>query len=442
MKFYKIQEIVTLINNYDKDIVLCGCSYRTREILKIYNIKNKNIYILDNNKDLYNKQCSQLPIIDIKYIKKLNNPLCIIVGFHINNFYNQLLSNGFLNIIIEKQNHLTKYQQMSQLIPSNTHVYIDIPNFQTELELNSHVFIKKLITRLLLLNISITTQPTFSKASDIKYNSKIQKNDFLFSYHTIGNKIDNLIRYKDGYLSNTITFDTNGYSGWSSLVSENIDLLLAEIQYKKVNQYFNQFSSKYIKNNKSKYLQPSNEDFIFPNKDFIFFPLQTINDTVMQHSYFQPLKLIEKIIKILKKKDIPLVIKKHPKCNNPDLDILLNTNLKKGNLILFNGSIHDAISKATTIYTINSGVGFEALLHLKPIITFGKSDYMSMTKNVNNLETIQENPFYTLDKNRRIRIKKFIYYYNKHKTIFLNKNKSIDKILESLIINKGKYQND
>jgi capsule polysaccharide export protein KpsC/LpsZ len=156
----------------------------------------------------------------------------------------------------------------------------------------------------------------------------------------------------------------------------------------------------------------------------------------MEHSYFKPLKFIKKIIKIISLKNIPLVIKQHPKCNNDELKNLLNKYCKKGKIILYNGSIHDAISKATTIYTINSGVGFEALLHLKPVITFGKSDYMSMSKNIDNLDKIKKEPFYYLNKSSKKQIKKFICFYIKKRSLFLDDEKGIENFIYKIIKSK------
>ena len=44
-----------------------------------------------------------------------------------------------------------------------------------------------------------------------------------------------------------------------------------------------------------------------------------------------------------------------------------------------NCSIHDLMERCVSLYTINSGVGFEALLHEKPVVRFGQSEYDSVT---------------------------------------------------------------
>ena len=41
--------------------------------------------------------------------------------------------------------------------------------------------------------------------------------------------------------------------------------------------------------------------------------------------------------------------------------------------------MHDLSSHAAAVFTINSGVGFEALFHLKPVVTFGHAEYDAVT---------------------------------------------------------------
>ena len=40
-----------------------------------------------------------------------------------------------------------------------------------------------------------------------------------------------------------------------------------------------------------------------------------------------------------------------------------------------NANIHTLLSHSKAVFTVNSGVGFEAILHQKPVFTFGRADY-------------------------------------------------------------------
>jgi capsule polysaccharide modification protein KpsS len=44
-------------------------------------------------------------------------------------------------------------------------------------------------------------------------------------------------------------------------------------------------------------------------------------------------------------------------------------------------SINDLIPKASAVYVINSGVGQEAMLHDKPVVSFGRSEYQGAVIN-------------------------------------------------------------
>ena len=259
------------------------------------------------------------------------------------------------------------------------------------------------------------------------------KDTLIFSAHTVGDSNPQIFRWKIGYLYKTITFDDKGYSGWSSLALNPEVIYNDKISKFTINNYFKKLENKYIKKNISKYKQ-TNIEFDFP-KEFIFFPLQLFNDTVMLQSNFEPLKLFKDIVTILNKKNIQLLVKRHPLCNNTILEKLLIKYEKEKKIKLFNGSIHDAISKCTTVYVINSGVGFEALLHLKPVVTFGKSDYMSVTKHITNLNEIEKNPCYFLDDEQRDKIKLFLYYFINEKCVSIDNKKDIKRKITAFIVN-------
>jgi hypothetical protein len=433
---YKTKKIIDFIKgnqNSNDNIVLCGYSSRTKKLIHKYKIAKKINYILDNDTDKLNTNYLHIPIIDQKTLENIQNPIIIIWGNYTSAFYNQVKNLNFKSILIEYQKHLTYLQNLSNLFDTNFIFKLETPNFQTLQELNtSHKFIPILINELLKLNIKISTKTVYSNNKGYFEERKVPHNCLYLSYHSVGMPKENLLRYKEGYLPNMITLDKKGYSGWSSLCDENTSKKYKNISKNKASVFFNKLSKKYIQNNNSKYHQPNNVDFEFP-KNFIFFPLQTLSDSVMKLSYFKPVILLKKIVKILNEQNIPLVIKQHPKCTNTELSELLFHYEKNKKIILFNGSIHDAISKASTIYTINSGVGFEALLHLKPVITFGKSDYMNVTKNTQNLENIKNEPIYRLSKKDKNNIMKFMYYYINEKCLFLNDTKKLEEIITTFM---------
>jgi len=422
-----IKKLLKQLETSNEKFIIFGLSTTTKYVLDKYPwIISKISYIVDNNEKILQETYKNIPIHNVSILKSSDN--IIIWGNHVVDIYKQLKALQITNLFI-----VNKYTNIYKLDLSNLFFYLETPNKTANLNDTNHQFTQKILQYLFLLYRPIHLKPICFKTEYHLKKRKVKKNTLLISYHSIGDKNINILRWKEGYLENMITFDKKGYSGWSSLCDKNIKQLLKSISHKKAKKHFKKISVEYIKNNKSKYIQPKINNFIFPKKDFIFFPLQTINDSVMIHSYYKPIELIKKIVKILNKHNIPLVIKQHPRCQSEKLKKLLLKYSKQEKIILYNGSIHEAIAKAKTIYTINSGVGFEALLHLKPVITFGKSDYMSMTKNLKNLDTIKENPFYKLNDYKKIEIKKFLYYYINKKCLFLNNDKKFKKIIDNFI---------
>ena len=51
-------------------------------------------------------------------------------------------------------------------------------------------------------------------------------------------------------------------------------------------------------------------------------------------------------------------------------------------------SIHQILPRATAVVTVNSGVGFEALLYLKPVVCLGRADYSVAGWDVKKIEDL------------------------------------------------------
>lgn len=425
--FYNINNLISLIKN--KRVILCGLSELTKKILKENDISKNVDYIFDNKIDDI-KTYKNIPIINEEKLRTIDkNKAVIIWGNHIVSFYKQFESLGFKNIQVQ-------YQLRPFLELLDVEFIIETPDYQISYgESPYHRFIPLLVEELLKYNQKINLKPIGRHTKEnLLTQHEVKNKQLLFSFHSKGIAQDNVIRIKDGYLQNSISHDSEGFSGWSSLCNLNMKKELLNTTNEQANRFYEDFALKYINNNFSKYKQKENDNsFKFP-KSFVFFPLQIISDSVMELCYFNPLELIEELIQILHEKNIPLVIKRHPRCKDKNLELLLHSYDLKNMIILYDGSIHEALSKSKTVYTINSGVGFESLLHLKPIISFGKSDYMSMTKNVKDLEEIKKEPYYFLSKEEIVNVKKFLYYYIENKNIFIDNKDDIKKLVSRCII--------
>ena len=57
-----------------------------------------------------------------------------------------------------------------------------------------------------------------------------------------------------------------------------------------------------------------------------------------------------------------------------------------GEILISDASIHQLIEPALAVFTVNSGVGSEALLHLKPVYLFGRADYRHVCHEIHRYE--------------------------------------------------------
>jgi hypothetical protein len=137
---------------------------------------------------------------------------------------------------------------------------------------------------------------------------------------------------------------------------------------------------KHNKSGKSKFPQPPIKNYSF-GKDFIFFPCQIPHDrTITLHSQVTVEQALLKTIEISKKLNIPLLVKPHPANLNSMLPLLdiVKKNIKENVYWIHEMNINELLNSALAVFTVNSGVGMEAILHNKPVYTFGRAEYASV----------------------------------------------------------------
>ena len=147
-----------------------------------------------------------------------------------------------------------------------------------------------------------------------------------------------------------------------------------------------------IATNTSKFAQPQSNNVTLPSK-YILFPCQIPHDeTIRYHSdinIFDCLKAL--ILSISNNPGTSLVIKGHP-ANLRAMEQLRDiytksktntSSFEKDQLLWVDDiSIHTLLSGCSAVFTVNSGVGLEALLHKKKVYTFGNADYFSASTKI------------------------------------------------------------
>lgn len=125
--------------------------------------------------------------------------------------------------------------------------------------------------------------------------------------------------------------------------------------------------------NESKFTQPKGG--ALPAPGYIFFPCQIPHDqNVAQHCDLPEVEVVAALAAWADEAKVRVVFKGHP-ANPGSMAPLRAVAPESANVSWAEASVHDLIANAAAVYTLNSGVGFEALLHGKPVVTFGRADY-------------------------------------------------------------------
>ncbi len=258
------------------------------------------------------------------------------------------------------------------------------------------------------------------------FKRKIKTNGIQLSCHTNFTD-DNIWNLKKNYILGYFYFDKSGYSGWADIANKDYSSKINEVNDEDVKSFFNEFSSNYIGNNISKYKQ-NNKEFKCDSK-YVFVATQLLTDTVGKLAYINTVDLVKHVVEMYKGSDTKVVVKIHPKETNKSLyDFLKNHD----HAIVSDSSIHSIVPNCEKVYVVNSGVGFESLLHLKPVITTGKNDYSYVTHEVKTKEDL----FKTISLSNKVdelSIKKYMYYMLKEYFVKVDCLDSIRKKLNTVV---------
>ncbi|GCJ06369.1 hypothetical protein BvCmsL27A_04226 [Escherichia coli] len=258
----------------------------------------------------------------------------------------------------------------------------------------------------------------------------IINNAYVISYHTRSMDMDNKkhLHIQESTLAERCSMDYMGYAGYSSL-ADDFTYKIIDNYSKHINNIEQQISF-YIKNNISKYKQ-SDEEFHLES-DYVFIPMQVTTDAVASLSYIDGIKLLKLVSEYFFNTSTKVVVKRHPYCNSIEVEKLINELEKEGKIIVSDSSVHHLIKTSKAVITVNSGVGLETVIHNKPVIITGKSDYYyaatAIAKNGQELRDIISD-LESLNINEVFRKKFLAYYFLEYATPYY----SVDKIHSNLL---------
>jgi hypothetical protein len=150
---------------------------------------------------------------------------------------------------------------------------------------------------------------------------------------------------------------------------------------------FERYRDRIVGANLSKFAQPRARSHgelvaegLVPDRPYIFFPCQIPHDESLK--FFSPIEeadLIAALARWCLERDVPLVLKQHP-ANRRSMQPLIEAAQAGGERVMWSeASVHDLSAGAAAVYTLNSGVGFEALLQERPVVVFAQAEYDVVT---------------------------------------------------------------
>lgn len=231
------------------------------------------------------------------------------------------------------------------------------------------------------------------------------------SYHTVTRPEQRYINYKESALPGYFSFDPCGYSGWSSWQGPD-DLGTKRDEAAK---FFQALASDVIETQRSKYTEVSTLGDI-PDSPFVLIALQVPDDTVAQHACLTRAELLQTVCEYYSDSETNVLIKLHPHDRSDFSQKTVEDFCSRyTNVGRVTGAIHPILEKALLLITVNSGVGFEALLHEKLVISTGGSEYTPCAIHASNraelIEALDKAEHIEQNLERKNFVKSYVYSF-------------------------------
>lgn len=204
-----------------------------------------------------------------------------------------------------------------------------------------------------------------------------QVGDMSFAYHTHG-RVHGRWHYKFGHFSDVMQFDPHGYAGFSLFSDRNQGAVVEATKNfsdSEIETMLQPYRDRYIVGRFTwRKQQPPQDVRSLRGRNTFFLPLQDPLDEVSSLAFLSAEQLVSALQENLHADDRVLV-KEHPLDATKRTKRVLSRIKSDPRFAIIDASIHDIFAACDGVITINSGVGFEALLYGLPVLAVGKSDY-------------------------------------------------------------------
>lgn len=196
--------------------------------------------------------------------------------------------------------------------------------------------------------------------------------DIKITYHTHSGPKNNW-HIKKGYVPGYLYFDKLGFAAWSELSKKYEEPTITIKDVAEVSEICDYYTS----NNVSKGKQPDIKDTKIPEKPYVIVMGQKPGDMVLDLAYINFPELYQMVKKVYEHQGYNVVFKPHPS----------DKNSYPGSV---KGSIHELIRHCEAVFTVNSGTGFEAILHNKRVFISGDCEYKWVATTLKNKQDVKD----------------------------------------------------
>lgn len=252
-------------------------------------------------------------------------------------------------------------------------------------------------------------------------------------WHTYG-EMEGVRHLKEAYIPGYFYFDKHGYSGWAGIADWSAQEIVARLELisaLEAERHFNALHEEYFICKKSKYKQKS--DAFKIEGDYVFVALQVFDDHVSHLTDWDGIKLVEKLLALLKGSSIKIVIKRHPNCRYFLMDEFFEKLSDCEQVLITDNSIHGIIEGAQAVFTVNSGVGFEALLAKKKVFVASKVDYQYLTCDFRKISSSRELLEKINEEVDELAYHKFIYFFTREYLVRFDELERLEECLAGLL---------
>ncbi|MBW9064491.1 hypothetical protein JNB71_14275 [Rhizobium herbae] len=198
--------------------------------------------------------------------------------------------------------------------------------------------------------------------------------DLVFFPHKLASQFPigpNTLYYKTTPIPEFLTVD---HSGWGASLS----FLPVEPEFTRETLSFYRELQKRIDANQSVFSQPPSSQHLSA-ADYLLFVCQVPHDeTIQYHSKVTVEEALAAVIAYAERRGRKLLVKGHPANRKAMALFKAMTEDSKAATWVDDTSIHTCLAGAERVFMVNSGVGFEAMLHGKTVVHFGNAEYSNV----------------------------------------------------------------